>query len=328
MSLSFYIGHKSDFTYWICDSLLIRPKVVSENDYYYESINHNEFIADTPSLNPCNDYRSLYNQTRTSGTLIDCVSLFAQKQEELRILIYRKDEVSEFACNAAFLLREKPVQEDIKPFYTIVIYKIDNLGKLKEVERIVLDTDVELVSFIKYASPKALLVDTKDTTKIKISIYAYPSNPLFHCSVDNDYTTYHNGYNIRHFPLILGVQVSDKDLTLIFESNETVFSRDFTVISHASFDPGPEERTEYTNWLVRGILKFSSIIDLRQYIIKKNICRVTESNLYNKSLPKYPYSELLHYYSESYKTPAFNTLREAEDFLCIKLTEQWKWGEY
>lgn len=327
MSLKFYIGYKSDFTYWICETLLIRPKVVSENDYYFESINHNDFVADTPSLNPYNDYRTLYNQTRTSGTLIDCISLFAPMQEELRVLIYRNDNVSEFSCNAAFLLREKSIKEDIKPNYIVVTYKINGLGILNEVERICLDSDVELVSFIKYTSPKALLVDTKDTIKIKISPYSYPSNPLFHKSSDNS-TIYHKGYNHRQFPLIFGVQVSEKDLTLIFESKETVFSRDFTVISHASFDPGPEERTEYTDWLVRGILKFSSIKDLRDYIAQKKFCRVTETYLYNKSLPKYPYNELLYFHSDSYKTTAFNSLKEAEDFLGLKLTEQWKWGEY
>lgn len=274
MSLSFYIGHKSDFTYWICETLLIRPKVVSENDYYFESVNHNDFVADTPSLNPYNDYRTLYNQTRTSGTLIDCVSLFAPKQEELRVLIYRNENVSEFSCNAAFLLREKLIKEDVKPNYTIVTYKINGFGILKEVERIFLDSDVELVSFIKYTSPRALLVDTKDTAKTKISTYSYPSNPLFHNSSDNGYTTYHKGYNDRHFPLIFGVQVSEKDLTLIFESSQRVFSRDFTVISHASFAPGPEERTEYTDWLVRGILKFSSIVDLCKYIDKKNFAEL------------------------------------------------------
>ena len=328
MSLNFYIGHKSNFTYWICDTLMIKPKIVSESEYYFETVNHKEFVADTPSLNINIDYRALYNQTRTSGTLIDCISLYTSKQEELKVIIYRKDTVSEISCNAAFLFRYKSIQEEIKPLYTVAIYKINELGKLKEVERIALDPNIELISFLKYSSPKTLLVDTKDTSRIKIAAYSYPSNPLLHSNSDIDCISYHNGFNRRLFPLILGVQVSEKDLTLIFDSNKNVFSREFTVISHASFDPGPEERTEYTDWLVRGIMKFFSITDLRHYIQQKNIRPISDGCHYNKSIPKFPYSDLLYFYSESYITPSFNSLEEAEKFLSIKLTEQWKWGEY
>lgn len=328
MSLKFYIGHKSDFTYWISSCLMIKPKVVSEDDFYFETFNHEDFVADAPSLNINIDYRAMYNQTKASGTLIDCVSLFTSMQDELRVIIYKKGQVNEISCNAIFLFREKFLQKGVKTFYTLTTFKINELGILKEVEKIPLDSNIELISFLKYHSPKSFLVDNTDTTQISIATYNYPSNPLLHTNSNLASTPYHKGYNCRETPFSLNVQISEKDLILIFESSKTVFSRDFTVISHASFDPGPEEKTEYTDWLVRGILKFFSVSDLRQYVHEKKISHIDDNSIFNENFPKYPYNKILRFYSKSYVTPSFNSIKEAESSLGIKLSEQWKWGQY
>ncbi len=328
MSLTFYIGHKSDFTYWISGSLMIKPKVVSEDDFYFETVNHNDFVADISSLNIDIDYRTLYNQTRALGTLLDCVSLFTSMQDELRVIIYQKEQVNEIPCNAIFLFREKFLQKGGKTFYTLTTFKLNELGILKEVEKISLDSNIELISFMRYHSPKSLLVDNTDTSHISIATYNYPSNPLLHTNSNFASTVYHKGYNCRETPFSLMVQISEKDLILIFESSKTVFSRDFTVISHASFEPDPEEKTEYTDWIVRGVLIFFSVSDLRQYVHEKNISRIDDNCIFNENFPKYPYNKILRFYSESYVTPSFNSIKEAESFLGIKLTEQWKWGQY
>ena len=76
----------------------------------------------------------------------------------------------------------------------------------------------------------------------------------------------------------LRITVDKEALTISFYCQYIVSERTYETISHASFDPGPDEHVEVKKWKFKALRQFYSWLDLSNYIISKGLKKEASSS--------------------------------------------------
>lgn len=253
-------------------------------------------------------------------------------KEELVVILFSGDNYTEFRCNS-FLLKD-----DIGTFNgyhkalgtkSCVLYNFDNRSSKYIVSKIVpIDETVESIIVCTYFPPLSIALNPADGYQLEPIGFSLPQNPDFKSTVSeniNHFNSYDHGYGVRSSSVSMEMYVSFLDLTVAFYSSIQVYSRTYEVISHSSMDPGPDERFEYTNWVIRGALKFTSLNELSEYISQINAHKIEKYPRW--MINKFRFNHIFKYDCYPYRLPSsFKNLTDAEKSLSVNLYESWHGG--
>lgn len=232
--------------------------------------------------------------------------------DELVVEIHRCSGIEEIICRqVAFSQRKsnyigKGLTFESELYMSPVI--TDNDYNLRFDKDIILSSDCTDIIIYSYFRPRPLPIDN----------FIWNLNPRYKPVIKSKYDSLYkhygtSGYGIRDLITHLNIEERINDKIILLSFSKVVNEREYTVISHSSMDPGPDEVSEWTEWKIILCLQFSTRKEIYDFLSSVGVvCNLTQ---YMTLKPK----PITHHLK--FDTP--KSLSEIEQMIGYKFIEEW-----
>lgn len=228
--------------------------------------------------------------------------IFCDKDNSMVIIVHTEKGRKEYLCDAVHIGKSITLTSSHHILH-IEAYKSFVHGDYVLSEAIELDDTLIGVELLAYKNPHQLPISI--TTNEVLS--NYPSIKLYERPYDGGRL---HGYGLRTYPITFLLEVNWEKRQIFCSSRKTVDYYEYTTISHASMDPGPEEHSEQTTWEAKAMIQFYNYNDINAFISR---CKDIEEINWHKDKSNYSF----------YKSKEYASMKDAELDLGIKLIERW-----
>lgn len=229
--------------------------------------------------------------------------------DKIIVEVHRNEIIEEYVCNHINLIQATINYIDREHSVPNSELQIDPLligcdGNLHHLKPIILDKGCHKVFFRSYFEPRILSLDTSKFV---------PTPKPIPTIVSSDYWNPCTAYGLRSYITNLTMKVCHKEKQLILIHSELVDEREYTVISHSSMDPGPDEVSESTFWELKLCIQFSTRFEMMEYLDRIGAKELSQ----NRNLNSEPSTYVI-----SFETP--KTIEQINAILGFKCTESWR----
>lgn len=298
-----------------CVELAVEKK---NESYVLSTLNHKDYHIDLKVSNSQNiDGLNDLIADLGSGIIDFRTQIQASQNASIVLLLYRNNDIEEFRTSCIYIndIANKGHGYLEKGELTLFTANINENGTYTLADQIKIDESIRKIKILAYNAPRNCMVTPKhygiqEYSHPKASIISLIANPN---SVGLKSKASHIGCPCVYInSKSLRITVDKEALTISFYCQYIVSERTYETISHASFDPGPDEHVEVKKWEFKALRQFYSWLDLSNYIISKGLKKEVSSSNDCSRFDNYLLNNL-----------ASISISEVEDFLNISFYKEW-----
>lgn len=180
--------------------------------------------------------------------------------DKLVISIHTEEEIKEFVCSRILIQQPRGKRNNFNLLNTILrpsVLKEDN--KFYSLPAITLPNDCTICEINPYFTPRTWSTPTKELKDSGTTINYSPHGDML-CFME-----------------FLNLKIQDYH-TLLISGSKQVDYREYTIISHSSMDPGPDEASETTYLDITTYVEFSTNAELYEFLKQVNAIPLDSSN--------------------------------------------------